>query len=165
MEFRRVLCRSFDCRGQQGPDFDHLPLVPYWTGPERRLIELPLSTTFIGHLRSFGRPVYKLAQHFGPVAGALSRFDMLTRVALTPEGIPARDAIAAIDRMLDDGIRVLNLSFHSPSLEPGYTPYVRDAADLRARSEEPTAELQSLKRISYAVFRLKKQKESYKQQH
>src|SRR3546814_211807 len=91
-----------------------------------------LSTTFIGHLRSFGRPVYKLAQHFGPVAGALSRFDMLTRVALTPEGIPARDAIEAIDRMLDDGIRVLNLSFHSPSLEPGYTPYVRDAADLRA---------------------------------
>src|SRR3546814_11330405 len=57
---------------------------------------------------------------------------MLTRVALTPEGIPARDAIEAIDRMLDDGIRVLNLSFHSPSLEPGYTPYVRDAADLRA---------------------------------
>ncbi|HEY9579828.1 MAG TPA: polysaccharide deacetylase family protein [Rhizorhapis sp.] len=122
----------FDYRGQQGPDFYHLPLVPYWTGPERRLIELPLSTTFIGHLRSFGRPVYKLAQHFGPVAGALSRFDMLTRVALTPEGIPARDAIEAIDRMLDDGIRVLNLSFHSPSLEPGYTPYVRDAADLRA---------------------------------
>src|SRR3546814_6522205 len=78
---------------------------------------LPLSTTFIGHLRSFGRPVYKLAQHFGPVAGALSRFDMLTRVALTPEGIPARDAIEAIDRMLDDGIRVLNLSFHSPSLD------------------------------------------------
>src|SRR3546814_20412009 len=57
---------------------------------------------------------------------------MLTRVAITPEGIPARDAIEAIDRMLDDGIRVLNLSFHSPSLEPGYTPYVRDAADLRA---------------------------------
>src|SRR3546814_17399335 len=57
---------------------------------------------------------------------------MLTRVALTPEGIPARDAIEAIDRMLDDGLRVLNLSFHSPSLEPGYTPYVRDAADLRA---------------------------------
>src|SRR3546814_8230794 len=99
---------------------------------------------------------------------------MLTRVALTPEGIPARDAIEAIDRMLDDGIRVLNLSFHSPSLEPGYTPYVRDAADLRAfygwwdavldrmtkrgRSEEHTSELQSLMRISYAVFCLKKKK-------
>src|SRR3546814_11623608 len=55
----------FDYRGQQGPDFYHLPLVPYWTVPERRLIELPLSTTLIGHLRSFGRPVYKLAQHFG----------------------------------------------------------------------------------------------------
>src|SRR3546814_16707055 len=136
MEFRRVLCRSFDCRGQQGPDFDHLPLVPYWTGPERRLIELPLSTTFIGHLRSFGRPVYKLAQHFGPVAGALSRFDMLTRVALTPEGIPARDAIGSIERLLADGIRCLNLYFDSLSLYPGYPPFFRDAPDLRVLSRK-----------------------------
>ena len=30
-----------------------------------------------------------------------------------------------------DGVRLLVLSFHSPSLVPGHTPYVRDAADLR----------------------------------
>ena len=122
----------FDYREQMGPDFYHLPLGPYWAGPGRRLVELPLSTTFTGHLRSFGRPLYTLARQFGPLPGALSKLGMLTRVALTPEGIPANDAVEAIDRMLDDGLRVLNLSFHSPSLEPGHTPYVRDEADLRA---------------------------------
>lgn len=121
----------FDYRRQLGPDFFHLPLVPYWAGPNRGLVELPLSTTFTGRLRAFGRPLYKLARQFGPLPGALSKLGMLTRVALTPEGIPAEDAVEAIDRMLDDGVRVLNLSFHSPSLEPGYTPYVRDATDLK----------------------------------
>lgn len=121
----------FDYRSQLGPDFYHHPQIPYWAGPRRKLIELPLSTTFTGRLRSFGRPIYKLAQHFGPLPGALSKLGMLSRVALTPEGIPPEDAVDAIDRMLEDGVRVLNLSFHSPSLEPGYTPYVRDDADLR----------------------------------
>ena len=27
-------------------------------------------------------------------------------------------------------MRAISFSFHSPSLEPGHTPYVRDAADL-----------------------------------
>jgi hypothetical protein len=31
-----------------------------------------------------------------------------------------------------EGLRVLNVAFHSPSVEPGHTPYVRDAADLAA---------------------------------
>ena len=50
---------------------------------------------------------------------------------LTPEGTGADEAVAAIDRLVADRVPVLSLSFHSPSLEPGHTPYVRDAADLR----------------------------------
>ena len=30
------------------------------------------------------------------------------------------------------GLRTFVLSFHSPSVCPGFTPYVRDAADLKA---------------------------------
>ena len=33
-------------------------------------------------------------------------------------------------QFLRDGVRVVTLSFHSPSLEPGCTAYVRDTADL-----------------------------------
>ena len=55
---------------------------------------------------------------------------MLERIALTPEGVTANEAIKGIDMALDDGLPLLVLSFHSPSLSPGFTPYVRDARDL-----------------------------------
>ena len=38
----------------------------------------------------------------------------------------------AIDRALADGVRLLTFSFHSPTLEPGHTPYVRTTRDLEA---------------------------------
>ena len=57
---------------------------------------------------------------------------LLSRVALTPEDMPLPDALEAIAVAAGEGGRVLNFSFHSPSLVPGHTPYVRDAADLSA---------------------------------
>lgn len=122
----------FDYSHQHGPDFNTLPQHPYWAGPGRTLFELPLSTAFTGLLRGGGERLYRAAQAMGPLAGALSRARMLSRVPLTPEGVPAHEAIMAIDALLDEGVRVLNLSFHSPTLEPGHTPYVRDEADRTA---------------------------------
>lgn len=118
----------FDYSRQHGPDFYGMPQHPYWAGPRRTLIELPLSTAFVGLLRGGGERLYRAAQAMGPLAGALSRARMLSRVPLTPEGVPAQDAVAAIDALLEEGLRVLNFSFHSPTLEPGHTPYVRDEA-------------------------------------
>jgi hypothetical protein len=54
---------------------------------------------------------------------------LLSRIPLTPEGVDIRDALAGIDQALADGVRLLTFSFHSPTLEPGHTPYVRDARD------------------------------------
>ncbi|HEX7742997.1 MAG TPA: polysaccharide deacetylase family protein [Sphingobium sp.] len=122
----------FDYSAQHGPDFQGMPLNPYWAGPERTLIELPLSTAFIGMLRGGGERLYRAAQGMGPVAGAMARARMLSRVPLTPEGVPLNDAIRAIDALIEEGVRVLNFSFHSPTLEPGHTPYVRDESDRTA---------------------------------
>lgn len=122
----------FDYSGQQGPDFRGLPQVPYWAGPGRALVELPLSTGLVGWMRRGGERLYRAAHRLGPVAGALARTNMLSRVPLTPEGVPARDAIAAIDALMEEGVRLLNFSFHSPTLEPGHTPYVRDESDRTA---------------------------------
>lgn len=122
----------FDYSGQFGPDFQGLPQHPYWAGPERSLVELPLSTAFTGLLRGGGERLYRAAQGMGPMAGALARARMLSRVPLTPEGITAREAMAAIDALIEEGVPVLNFSFHSPTLEPGHTPYVRDEADRTA---------------------------------
>ena len=122
----------FDYSPQHGPDFSGMPLHPYWTGPSRSLVELPLSAAFVGLLRSGGERLYRAAQGIGPLTGALARARMLSRVPLTPEAVPLDQAIRAIDALIQEGVRVLNFSFHSPTLEPGHTPYVRTEADLRA---------------------------------
>src|SRR3546814_7949317 len=44
--------------------------------------------------------------------------------------MPIEDVVEALDRLLDDGLQLFSISFHSPTLVPGHTPYVRDAADL-----------------------------------
>jgi hypothetical protein len=61
---------------------------------------------------------------------ALARSGMLARIALTPEDMPIDDVKFAIRAMLDDGLQFLSFSFHSPSLAPGHTPYVRNSAQL-----------------------------------
>lgn len=122
----------FDYSGQYGPDFSGMPLHPYWAGPGRSLVELPLSTAYVGLLRGTGEKLYRATQGMGPLAGALARARVISRVPLTPEGVPLRDAIRAIDALVEQGVRVLNFSFHSPTLEPGHTPYVRTEADRKA---------------------------------
>jgi hypothetical protein len=122
----------FDYSRQHGPDFRGLPQTPYWAGPDRALVELPLSTAFVGLLRGGGERLHRTAQGMGSLAGAFARARMLSRVPLTPEGVPLADAIAAIDALMEEGVPVLNFSFHSPTLEPGHTPYVRTEADRTA---------------------------------
>lgn len=120
----------FDYSEQHGPDFQGLPQFPYWAGPRRSLIELPLSTAFVGLARGGGEALYRAAHRVRPLAGILSRARLISRVPLTPEGVPVRDAIAAIDALIEEGVQLLNFSFHSPTLAPGHTPYVRSDADL-----------------------------------
>lgn len=115
--------------GEGGPDFAAI-------GPHafRRegIVELPLTTVFTGTLRRHGAGLYGRLGTVPKARGAAARLGVLSRVALTPEGMPLADALAAIDAGLNEGVGLLSLSFHSPSLVPGFTPYVRDAADLAA---------------------------------
>src|SRR6202042_1602967 len=63
--------------------------------------------------------------------GILSRGGLLDSIRLSPEGIPLADAKHLTRALLRRGNhRVFSLSYHSPSLEVGNTPYVRDAKDL-----------------------------------
>jgi hypothetical protein len=120
----------FDYSGEGGPDFARRTLEPSWAGPARLLIELPLSATFTGVGRRFGARLYRAAGDVPRLRGLLARAGMMSRIALTPEGTPLPDALAAIDMLVRDNARLLSISFHSPSVEPGHTPYVRNAADL-----------------------------------
>lgn len=112
-----------------GPDYSTYPVKPYWL-IENALLELPLTTVFSGSLRKAGDEIFSRWFASDIARSILARSNMLERIALTPEGIPIDKALQAIDLALDEGIPVINLSFHSPSLTPGHTPYVRNSADL-----------------------------------
>ncbi len=120
----------FDYSSEGGPNYRDHPPAPYWLDRGRGLMELPLTTVFWGPLRQQGNWLYPSLWRVPRLRGALSQLGLLERIPLTPEGASAEDAIRGIDIALDDGLAVLVLSFHSPSLVPGNTNYVRTEEDL-----------------------------------
>ena len=120
---------GFDYAADGGPDFSALDNHAFRAGG---IVELPLTTVFTGAARAGGMKLYQTAGRIPKGRAVLARSGLLQRIPLTPEGIPVREALEAIRVALGEGVRVLSFAFHSPSLEPGHTPYVRDEADLRA---------------------------------
>ena len=121
---------KFDYSAGHGPDYGSHPLAPYWVDPDHALLELPLTTVYWGMLRKQGDLLYPAMRKLPHATGLLSRLGLLERISLTPEGVEAEEALRAVDIALDDGLPLLVLSFHSPSLMPGKTPYVRSEEDL-----------------------------------
>lgn len=122
---------NFDYSKADGPDFSSFPLEPYWLDRALGIVELPVTSVYWGLLRRQGT-VFPLAQMAGLTKSLMARGRLLERISLTPEGISVTEVIRGIDIALDDGLPILNFSFHSPSLRPGYTPYVREQADVDA---------------------------------
>lgn len=118
-----------------GPDFRTFDEHPYWfPAGTRELLELPVTTGFCGWLRGFGTRLYDAAQT--PLArrlrvgGMLARSRALERVRLSPEVASGAEMRRLTGALLAGGCQVFSLTYHSPSLMPGHTPYVRCEADL-----------------------------------
>lgn len=122
----------FDYSSTGGPNYREHPLHPYWIDRQRHLLEVPLTTVYWGPLRQMGNVIYPHLWRAPQMRGVLARTGLLERIALTPEGISAEEALRGVDIALDDGLPVLVFSFHSPSLAPGHTPYVQTGDDLEA---------------------------------
>ena len=125
---------------QDGPDFRGLPQVPFFTDATRRLLEVPLTVGYAGLIGGLvaGGAGARDAFFDAPLSrqlrlpGVLSRLGLLERARLSPEGFDAATQCRLLRAMVQQGGRVFSLSYHSPSLAPGHTPYVRDEAGLRA---------------------------------
>ena len=125
-----------DFQRTHGPSFLGVPDQPFWIDAEKRLLETPLSRGFAGALAGSSdllaamvdTPFWRRSR----IGGALARTRLFERITLTPEGVDADAQIRLISAMMKGGARVFTLTYHSPSLEPGHTPYVRDEADLKA---------------------------------
>lgn len=120
-----------------GPDFSGFTEHPYWFGAtDQPLLELPVTTGFHGLLRSRGDMLYPILNS-APMrtlraGGISSRAGLLERIRLTPEGCSADDMKRIARTLTRDGCQVLTMTYHSPSLMAGHTPYVRSEAALQS---------------------------------
>ena len=119
-----------------GPNFLHCRASPYWFGTDPALLEIPLSIGYTGLLADTGNVAYTLTMNerlkAWHVPGILARLGVVERITLTPEGISFEELRRLSRALLRKGHRVFNFTYHSPSLSPGNTPYVRSEADLKA---------------------------------
>ena len=127
-----VPCWSF--AGQGGPDFRAMGARPYWINAERPILELPVTAAIVG--RAAGLPQSVTSKVFNRrsesigLPSVMARLGLLERIKLTPEGITIHEAKRLVSYMVSHGHKVFVLTYHSPSLEPGNTPYVRTGEDL-----------------------------------
>jgi len=118
-----------------GPDFIGLPDGPFWLNRDRTLLGLPSTQALVG-LLSQGLPDAVLRQLYTPgmtrlrLPGLLSRLGLVERLRLSPEGFNFDAMRRLVDARAARGPACFVLSFHSPSLLPGCTPYVRNEKDL-----------------------------------
>jgi hypothetical protein len=119
---------------QFSPDYSGAPSKPYWLGRHTELLEIPVTAGLVGgmrHSQSLANALFSssLARSL-KLPGVFSRMGLLNRVRLSPEGHPLAEAKALTRALLRDGQRVFSISYHSPSLEPGNTPYTGTAKDV-----------------------------------
>lgn len=118
-----------------GPDFTSFDEHPFWfPAGGRELLELPVTTGYCGLLRDHGPGLYGFAQSGlaskARLGGILARTRMLERIRLSPEGATASDLMRVSRDLVASGCQIFSLTYHSPSLVPGHTPYVRTERDL-----------------------------------
>jgi hypothetical protein len=123
-----------DFSADGGPDFQDAPEAPFMIADG--LCELPLSVHFVGRLATHGPRIFRYlsgtAVRRFRLLGICNRLDLLARLRLSPEGYSLADLIRQTRAALAAGTRLFMLTYHSSSLLPGATQYVRSETDRRA---------------------------------
>jgi hypothetical protein len=126
---------QIDYRREGGPSFLGFEARPCFLDEGRRLLEIPCTTGYSGLAAGWGESLHALASLSSVrrlrLVGALARARILEKSMLSPEGHTYAEMRRLTYSLLGQGVRTFALTFHSPSLEPGHTPYVRTGEDLR----------------------------------
>jgi hypothetical protein len=124
---------AFDYTGDGGPDYSTYPTDYYVFGNGRTLYEFPTTGAFVGYWRWNPGAMYRIATNpalqWARLPGILSRIGALDRLRLSPEDFTPAEHVKLTRALLAAGCRTFTFSFHSPSVHPGCTPYVRSEAD------------------------------------
>lgn len=123
---------SFSREG--GPSFYHTPVQPFFTDPSCMLLEVPMSVGVCGVFGGMGRRVPAIFDHplsrAGRIPGVANRLGLLERLRLSPEGYDLESQTRVMTTLFNQGLKVFTLTYHSPTLQPGNTPYVNSQEDL-----------------------------------
>ncbi len=118
-----------------GPDFQGFDYRPYRFGTTKRLLGIPVSCGFAGWLAGAGQSIFPVLSSRGGMRlhlpGLLAQLRAIERIRLTPEGVGYVELRRLTESLLGLGCRVFSFTYHSPSLVPGNTPYVRDNRELQ----------------------------------
>lgn len=121
-------------RDQGGPDFIGMTTNPYWIDAAHTLLEIPGTSGSVGRWAEMSSALQRL--HFSHLSERLywpalsSRFGLMERIRLTPEGITIPEAKRLVRHMRNHGQSVFVLTYHTPSLQAGGSPYARTEQDV-----------------------------------
>lgn len=126
-----------------GPEYPDVKTVPYWmsvNGDGRKknshnsILEVPATIGFNRWPFELWQKIYLRLQKvwLRPLRPTeiMHHTRLLRKIWLSPEISSADDMIALSKIMIGNGIQFLNLSFHSTTLLPGRTPFVKNNAEL-----------------------------------
>ena len=128
-----------------GPNFLGAPMDAYRLAPDRDvrdpapdgggpLLEVPLSYGFSRGPFRFWDPVRRLFEtapfRWFHLAGIAARTGLVNRLVLSPELASVREMLTLSRRLLEHGVRHLHVTWHSPTLVPGLSPFARTAGDV-----------------------------------
>jgi hypothetical protein len=129
---------------EEGPDFTDAPYLPYRFEPSDilsensngTLVEVPPTIGFFqqhfercAQIRNWVKRSYLSRLH---LLGILDRLRIINLRALSPEVNSGSQMIQLAKRCIKNGTSFLNLFFHSTSLLPGRTPFVKSEEELEA---------------------------------
>jgi hypothetical protein len=114
-----------------GPDYSAVPPRLFWHSADRGLLRVPATGLYIGPLAGMGGAINRrlrssLARALR-IEGVLSRLRLFEALRLTPEGFSLDELKRLIDAAVKTRLPYLTISFHSPSVMLGGTPYSRSA--------------------------------------
>jgi len=117
------------------PDYSGAPASPYWIGSDMDLLEIPVTRSTIGlahqaehHVASY---VFSDRARTLRLPAVMARLRLLDQIRLSPEGSTLNEAKRLTRFLANKGQKVFVISYHTPSLDVGHTPYVRNAYDLK----------------------------------
>lgn len=125
-----------DYTPEGGPSFAGFDTTPFFFGSRRQLLEIPCTTDFTGVAGPLAPGLHRAISNprLEPtrIVGVMSRLGVVNKIMLSPEGSTLEEMKALTRSLVRRGVRTFSLTMHSPSVEPGCTPYVRNVSELSA---------------------------------